>query len=193
MKHAVATTTHATAAHAAPVAAEAPAEAHGMLYMLAHNANTWIAVSFLIFFALFAKFVWPKIAKSLDDRSDKIRDQLEQASRLRAEAEALLASYQAKQQEMLKEAETIIAHAQRDAAELQARAAEDLKQALDRRAQQAKEKIARAETEAVAHIRTRIIESATETARGLVASKLQSGAEDHAVTLATQAIEQQIH
>lgn len=188
MKHAATT----TAAHTAPVT-ETPAEMHGALYTLAHEPVTWIAVSFVLFFALFTKFVWPTIAKSLDARADKIRDQLEQASRLRAEAEALLASYQAKQVEMLKESEAILAQAQKDAAELQARAAEDLKQGLERRAAQAKEKIARAEAEAVAQIRTRIIESATETARGLVAQKLQGGAEDPAIELAIQAIEQQIH
>lgn len=179
---------HATETAATSETAHAVAEA-GIL----HNATTWIAVSFVIFVALFVKFVLPMINKGLDARADKIRDQLEQASRLRAEAQALLASYQAQQEAMLKEAESIIANAQKDAAVMRDRAAEELKQALARRTQQAQEKIARAETDAVNQIRSRIIETATESARTLIAQQMQGAQEEQAIANALAAIEQQIH
>lgn len=157
------------------------------------NPDTWILVGFTIFIVLFAKFVVPMIGKMLDGRSATIRNQLEQASRLRAEAQEMLATYQREQQDLLKQAESIVANAKRDAAELRERAAEDLKLAMDRRIQQAQEKITRAETEAVAQIRTQIVESATDLARDMLAQKAQSQSEEQMVASAITAIKQQIH
>jgi F-type H+-transporting ATPase subunit b len=156
-----------------------------------HNAHTWVFVSFVIFVALVARYLLPKINKGLDGRADAIRDQLEQASRLRAEAEALLASYQREQQ--LKEAESIIEAAKRDAAALRETAAQELKLSLDRRAEQAKDKIARAEAEAVNAIRTRIIKTATEKARVILAQRAAEQSEDEAVARAIAVIGQQVH
>jgi F-type H+-transporting ATPase subunit b len=160
---------------------------------LLHNPYTWITVSFVIFLAVFIKYVWPAIAKGLDARAATIRDQLEQANRLRAEAEALLAASQQQQKDMLKEAETIVANAQRDAGLIRTRAAEDLKQGLDRRAQQAQEKIARAEADAVAQIRTRIVESATQSARSLLANDSNAAQDTQSIDRALKAIAQQVH
>ena len=160
---------------------------------LAHESELWIAVSFLIFVALFARYVAPMILRSLDGRAAKIRDQLEQASRLRAEAEALLHAYQAEREAKEKEAESIILSAQKDAEELRTRAAADLKASIDRRSQQAVEKIARAEQDAMASIRNEMIESATKAVREIIRTQLETGGEDQAVARALQAIEQQIH
>jgi len=72
-------------------------------------------------------------------------------------------------------------------------AALELKQAIARRNQQAEEKIARAEADAVEKIRTRIIESATNMARDMIAQKAQSQSEEQMVAQAISAIKQQIH
>ena len=181
-------------ATAAPVeeVGHAPVDAaHDSAFL--QSADTWIAASFIICVALAVKFLMPMIGRGLDNRAAKIRDQLEQASRLRAEAEVLLATYQKQQEELLQEAETIIAAAQRDAAELRKRAAEELKQSLDRRNQQAQEKIARAEQEAIEQIRTQIVETAITGARAKVSSQLQQQHDDQAVDRAIAAISQQIH
>jgi F-type H+-transporting ATPase subunit b len=171
--------TEASAEHAAP--------------SLLHNDYTWIGLSFVICLALIARYLMPVINKSLDGRAEKIRDQLEQASRLRKEAEELLASYQAKQKELLAEAESLVENAKRDAVLIRERAATDLKQALERRSQQAQEKIARAEAEAVAHIRARIVDAATESARAIIASRAAGTPDDEAIARAISTIEKQIH
>ena len=157
------------------------------------NPEVWVAIGFTIFVVLAAKYLAPIITKGLDGRADKIRDQLEQASRLRAEAEALLATYKAQQEATLKEAEVIVATAKKDAENLRHRAVEDLKLALDRRAQQAQEKIARAESDAIAEIRTQLIDGATNAARGIIVEQLSSAKEDPAVAQALSAIERQLH
>ena len=52
----------------------------------------WVAISFVGFVALIIYFGAPKmIAKALDDRADRIRAELEEARRLREEAQNLLA------------------------------------------------------------------------------------------------------
>lgn len=158
-----------------------------------NNPYTWIALSFLIFVALFFRYLLPLIVKNLDGRAEKIRDQLEQATRLREQAQALLATYKAEQEALLKEAEHIIAAAKADAAALRANAAEELKAAMDRRTQQAKEKIARAEAEAISRIRERIITNASDKARALLASQVSAETEADALARALSAIEQQVH
>ena len=157
------------------------------------DPETWVAIAFIIFALLALKYLVPMIGKGLDGRAIQIRDQLEQAARLRAEAEALLETYKAEQEAALKEAEAIIVAAKNDAKNLRERAAEDLKLALDRRAQQAHEKIARAESDAVAEIRTQLIEGATNAARDMIAEHLLSSAEDPSVDHAISIIERQIH
>lgn len=157
------------------------------------NPESWVAVSFLIFVVFAIKYIFPVLARGLDGRADKIRDQLEQASRLRAEAEALIATYKRQQEEKLQEAESIIAAAKRDAAALRVSAAEELNAAIERRSQQAQEKIARAEIDAVAHIRTQIIEMATTAARTSIAQQLQGQTDDPAIARALAAITRQIH
>lgn len=158
-----------------------------------HEEATWIGVAFVLTLVLIIKYLMPMINKGLDARADKIRDQLEQAKRLRAEAQELLATYQRQQESSLKQAEEILATAKRDAADLRARAAEELKQNLERRTQQAKERIARAESEAVAQIRNEIIESATRMAHEMIAARMSGQSDDPSVARAVAAIERQIH
>jgi F-type H+-transporting ATPase subunit b len=153
---------------------------------------TWITLSFIITIVLIMKYLMPMINKGLDARAATIRDQLEQATRLRTEAQELLAHYQREQEARLKEAEEILICAKRDAADLRRRSAEELKQAMERRSQQAQEKIARAEAEAIAQIRTQVIETAAGMASDLLASQLQSEKEDPAIGNAIAAIGRKI-
>ncbi len=175
---------------ATPITVPVEAQVHEAWYQ---NPETWVAVAFVIFVALAVKFLVPVIGKALDSRAEKIRDQLEQASRLRAEAAALLATYQDQHEQKMKEAEKMVAQAQQDSAALREQAAQDLKLALDRRRQQAEEKIKRAEQEAVAQIRLKMIDIATEAARQIISTQLQTQKDDPAVTKALAAIEHQIH
>lgn len=158
-----------------------------------HNEYTWIGLAFVLTVVAVIKFLVPMINKGLDGRAAKIRDQLEQASRLREEAQQLLEQYRAEQESKLQEAEAMLASAKRDAAEMRERASVELKQAIDRRNQQAQEKVARAEAEAVEQIRARIVDAATDMARDIVAERLKGPAEEQAIARAIAAVERQIH
>jgi F-type H+-transporting ATPase subunit b len=161
---------------------------------LVEQPDLWIGLSFVIFIVLAARYLWPMIGSSLDQRGSQIRDQLEQAARLREEAQALLASYEKERADKLREAESIVANAKAEADELRERAATELKQALDRRSQQAQERIARAETDALVAIRSQMVETATNAARDVITSQLANAPEsDPSIANAVDAISRQIH
>ena len=93
----------------------------------------WVAVAAAIFIAVVWKPARKALIGSLDERAARIRDELDEARRLRDEAEQLLAEYQRKQREAAAEAEAIIAHAREEAERIAAQSARDLEQALARR------------------------------------------------------------
>ena len=85
------------------------------------EAETWVAVAFVIFLLL----VWRagahrSVGGALDDYSKRASAELTEAQRLKAEAEALLAQYKKKQQEAEAEAKAIVAQAKVEAEEIAA-------------------------------------------------------------------------
>jgi F-type H+-transporting ATPase subunit b len=104
----------------------------------------WAAIAFVIVFALLAKFAWPAIKKGIQDREDKIRQDLEHAEGVRAEAEQERKDYQAQLLDARNEAgriieearqsadqvrKDLIARAEADAAAIRSKAAEDARAA----------------------------------------------------------------
>ena len=156
------------------------------------NPNNWVAISFVIFVALAVRYALPMIVKGLDGRAAKIKEQLEQATKLREEAEALLESYKQKQKEMLKEAEKTLADAKVEVERMKQRAEVDLKASIDRRSEQANEKIARMEKDAVEQVREHIVDVAISATRLLVGEQLKSTKEDPTISRALEQI-QKLH
>ena len=110
----------------------------------------WAAVAFVIFIAATAKPISRLLTAGLDKRADKIRSDLEEAEKLREEAQDLLASYQRQQRDAVKEAEAIVEHAKEEAERLTQQGRERLKAALERREKQAMDRITQAEAAALA-------------------------------------------
>src|SRR5262249_31710869 len=79
------------------------------------DPETWGAVATVIFVVLTARRILRALNKMLDDRTARIRSELAEAERLRGEAEKLLADYQRRQRQALKDAEEILAHAKSEA------------------------------------------------------------------------------
>src|SRR6185437_3719427 len=111
----------------------------------------------------------------LDDRAEKIRLDLDRAAKLRTDAQALLAEYQQKQRDALKEAEAILAQAKADAERLSAQAAADLDASLKRREQMALQRIAQAEQQALTEVRAAAVDIAIAAAGKLLTDKLDAG------------------
>ena len=80
----------------------------------------WIAASFIIFLVLAGKAGWTRITEMLDARSARIRDELDEAKRLRAEAQAMMARAEADRTAAIAEAADLIARAKAEAERLAA-------------------------------------------------------------------------
>jgi len=125
------------------------------------EAEFWVAVAFIIFVGVLGYFgAHRRLVNSIDDRRDRIKAELDEARRLKAEAEALLATYRRKQQEAEREAQTIIASAKAEAERLAGEAEAKIEEFVVRRTKMAESKIAQAEAQALADVRS----AATEVA-----------------------------
>lgn len=165
-------------------AAEAAAQ-HGEHGGVFSEAETWVAITWLIVVVLVARPVFRAISAALDLRRDKIRARLEEAERLRTDAQEMLATYQKKQRDALKEAEAIIGQAKAEAERLAAQASANLDDLLRRREQQAVERINQAETDALREVRNKAVDIAINATRKLIADNLSS---EQASSLIDQAI-----
>ena len=132
----------------------------------------WVSLAFIVFVAAVYRPVSKMMGAALDNRAQKIQEELEEAVRLREEAQTLLAGYERQQNEAVKQAEAILAHARDEAGLMAKQAGEALEELVRRREQQALERIARAEDEATAEVRAAAVDLALAVTRKLVANEL---------------------
>jgi F-type H+-transporting ATPase subunit b len=146
-----------------------------------YDPEFWVAVAFVIFLGvLWRAGAFKAILAALDARSERIGQELEEARRLREEAEKLVAEYRNKRGEAEAEAAAIVAHAKTEAAELATEAQKRVEEFVARRTKMAESKIAQAETQALADVRAAAVETAvraaekvlTETVKGKTADEL---------------------
>jgi len=135
----------------------------------------WVFVAFVLFFAL---LIWKKVpslvAGMLDDRAQRIAKELEDARRMREEAQEMLANYQRRQREAEQEAEAIVEAARKEAKRLHEATRKQLAERLERRAEIAEAKIAQAEQQAAAEVRAAAADLSIEAARALLTDKLDA-------------------
>ncbi|ODS58882.1 MAG: ATP F0F1 synthase subunit B [Agrobacterium sp. SCN 61-19] len=136
------------------------------------DASFFALVALVLFFVLLAYLKVPgMMGKALDERADKIRDELAEAKRLREEAQHLLAEYQRKRKEAEAEAAAIVAAAEREAAALTAEAKQKTEEFVARRSALSEQKIKQAETEAVNAVRAAAVDLAIAAAEKVLAKK----------------------
>lgn len=151
------------------------------------NPTTWVAVAFFIVVGFAWKPVGRAIVAGLDMRRDKIKARLDEAQKLRDDAEEMIETYRRKQEEAFQEAEEIIAHAKAEANRMAEQAARDLEDALKRREKQALERIGQAEADAVREVRNLAVDIAMDATRKVLAESLSA---KQAGALVDQAIKQ---
>src|SRR5205823_9692774 len=123
-----------------------------MMHLLA-DGEFWVLLAVVIFAVAVWKPARRAVLGGLDARAARIAAELDEAKKLREEAEALLAQYRRQQQEAAVQAEAILAHAREEAVRVAAQGAKDLDAALARRQRLAEERVAQAEAKALAEIR----------------------------------------
>ncbi len=135
------------------------------------NPEFWVAVAGAVFLAVVWRPARRSLLGGLDARAARIRGELDEARRLREEAEQLLAGYRRKEHEAAAEAEAIIAQAQAEARRVAEQSARDLEEALARRQRLAEERIAQAEAKAIGEIRAVAVDVAIAAARDVIAAE----------------------
>lgn len=137
-----------------------------------HNSGVWVLFSFLIF----AYVAWSKgrgaLLGKLDARIAEIKREIDTASSLRIEAQDLLAQYQRKQRDAAKEAQTIVATAQKHAEDIKRQMEAELSETAKRREQQLQDRLRRMEEAAMADIRAYAAELAVKATAEIIAEKM---------------------
>ena len=142
----------------------------------------WVAISFLGFLGVLIYFKVPgMLAARLDERADRIRHDLDEAQRLRTEAQTLYAEYQRKAEDAAKTAAAILEQAKTDGAAMAADAATQLETALARRQALAEARIAQAEAQALTDIRNATIEAAIAAARTVMSREFTGAKADQLI------------
>ena len=140
-------------------------------------ATVWATIALLIFVAITLYIKVPAmVSKSLDARAERIRGELDDARRLREEAQALLSDYQKKRKQAEQEAAEIVEAAKREAATLAEEAHKRTEDYVARRTALAEQKIGQAEREAIAEVRSSAVDLAVEAARQVLAAKVDAKA-----------------
>ncbi len=135
----------------------------------------WVLISFTFFIVGLVFLKLPAmIARVLDERSEGIASQVDEARKLREEAQTLLASYERQQRDAIGEAQEILDHAKVEAERATADAKVALEETIARREAMAQDKITRAEAAAVKEVRDVAVEVAVAAARILVAENLHA-------------------
>ena len=143
------------------------------------EAEFWVAVAFVLFVGVLAYYqVFKKILDALDQRSARIRGELEEARRLKEEAQALLAEYKRKQHEAEAEAAEIVAGARAEADRMAAEAKQRMDEFVARRTKMAETKIAQAETQAIADVRGASAEAAVAAAEKILSEHVKGKVAD---------------
>ena len=139
---------------------------------LIQDPTFWVAVAFVVFVVLVFKPIKGALIGGLDAKIAEIRQEVEEAEKLREEAQSLLANYQRQQRQAIQDAEGIVARAKEEAERHRAEADEAMKDMVRRQEEQAREKIAQAEAAAIQEVRSMSVELAMAAAEKLLADRL---------------------
>ena len=134
----------------------------------------WMFLAFLVLFLILAKWGWPVILKSIDERADKIDKGVEYAQ----EAKAQLDSARADAQKYIEEAQIKQAEMLRDAAKMKSQIIEEAKNEASREAQKvmdaAKVSIEQSRKEAELQFRNEVSKFSLEIAEKMVRNQLSN-------------------
>ena len=139
----------------------------------------WILSAVVIFLGLLAYLKVPAaIVGALDARAERIQAELDEAQNLRTEAERLLAQIKVQREETERLAADMLAQAKDDAERMRKDAAVKLEEQIVRRTEMAERKIATAEAQAMADVKSAAAELAAEAARTVLAGRLAAASSD---------------
>ena len=157
------------------------------------NPENWVALGFLAFIALAGKRAYAFIGNALDQRSAAIKSNLDEAVRLREEAQSLLASYQRKQREAESEAKDIIDRTKAEAERMAQDAVEAIEASVKRRSELALDRIGQAEAKALKQVRETAVDMAIRGTERLIIDGLDETKADKMIGDAIKDLGKKLH
>jgi F-type H+-transporting ATPase subunit b len=135
------------------------------------EAEAWVAIAFVIFLGLLVYLgAHRRVFEAIDRRQARIKAELDEAVRLRQEAQAVLAEFERKGREAESEAASIIAGAKAEAERLAVEAKTRMEDFVVRRTKMAEAKIAQAESQALADVRAAAADAAVAAAEKILST-----------------------
>ena len=158
------------------------------------DAEFWAAVAFAVFLGGLIYLGAHKILlRSVDQRRERIKAELDEARHLKEEAQALLLQYQRKQREAEEEAAGILAGARAEAERLNAEATAKLEEFVARRTKLAEAKIAQAEAQALADVRSAAAEAAVGAAEKVLSETVKGELADELIAKAIEDVKRSLN
>ena len=159
---------------------------------ITEDANFWILIAFITFFGAFGRAAYRKVVDLLDKRAERIRNELDEAASLRAEAQALLEEHRCKRQAAEEEARQMVERAGVEAERHAAESRAAIEESMRRRAALAEQRIARAEEEAMREVRQTAAALAIDAARRLIGQAIDEQRADRMVEESIQEIRERL-
>lgn len=153
----------------------------------------WVAIAFVLFVVLTFKPLKNAMMGGLDKKIEAIKAQVDEAARLREEAQSLLAEYERKQAKGTKHAEEIVSAARKDAEDARTRAEADLQEALVRQEKASLLKIEQAEEKAIQEVRSMAVELAISAATKLITERVDGKDGDTLIDKAIKDLPNKLH
>ena len=138
------------------------------------SQTAWVLIAFILFFVLVGKKLWSTLTTNLDQRKKKIENELNEAKKLREEAQAELNASLKKQKEINKQVLDIINDARSTAKQIEADALQKSDIIIKRKEEQAKQKINNAQIEAINNIKNISAELSVKSAKVYIQNELDS-------------------
>lgn len=183
----------ATLSAALAVLAQPALAASGPFFSLG-NTNFVVLLAFIVFLLVLVYFKVPvMIGKMLDERASFIQGELDEARKLREDAQGLLASFERKQKDVQEQAEQIITRAKGEAEAAAAQAKEDIAAAVARRLEGAQEQLESARKSAEDEVRNSASNAAVAAARELIAKGTTATVGNKLIDEAIADVEAKLH
>jgi len=138
------------------------------------SQTAWVLIAFILFFVLVGKKLWSALTTNLDQRKKMIENELNEAKKLREEAQAELNASLKKQKEINKQVLDIINDAKSTAKQIEADALKKSNIIIKRKEEQARQKINNAQVEALNNIKNISAELSVKSAKVYIQNELDS-------------------
>ena len=159
---------------------------------IVNDPTFWVAVAFIVFLVVVFKPIKSTLLGGLDSKIAEIKQEVEEAEKLREEAQSLLANYQRQQRQAIHDAEAIVSRAKEEMIRFKSEADVAMAEMISRQEDQAREQIAQAEAAAIQEVQTLSVELAITATERLLKERLAGDEGARLIDLSIEDIPQKL-